>query len=930
MLFHHSENRKAQIQETDARMPMLLSFLLPIVVMLGVFAGKQIFPFGNQSFLRTDMYHQYAPFLAEFARTLKEGGSLTYTTQIGLGTNYVALYAYYLSSPFNWLMALIPSGWVIEYMTYLIVLKTGFCGLSMAYYLKKRFRRCDMAVPVIAICYALSGYMAAYSWNTMWLDCLWLTPLILLGLEQLVRKNQPFLYCISLGLAIASNYYIAIMLCIFMVLYFICEMVMLPRKTIREYLQKVFLFGIFSLLAGGMAAVLIFPAARCLMTTASANSTFPSTLTSYFSMLEMLARHMVNVDVEIGLEHWPNIYSGVICLLLLPAYLINPRIDAKEKIVKTILLGFMLLSFRLNVLNYIWHGMHYPNSLPCRQSFLYTFLVLVMCYEGLRHFRELTRSQLTAVIFGVTAFIFICEKTVTAPEFHYYSFLLTLLFTTLYSIFLHLVLSGKMRQVTAWILILGISIAETGLNTAVTSVTTVNRTDYWKNTDNYQALIRQAEDKAQGEFFRVEKEPSRRTKNDGAWIGYQSASIFSSTTQSAISDFYKTFGMEGNTNAYSFTGATPLMSSLLSVRFYISASELPEDPLYTYLNRVENTWLYENQYTMPLGFLIPREIPGEYSYKDLDNPAEAQNMLVERTTGGLPVLERVEYSGSYESLDFTAEKTGRYFVYIDNRSISDAQVYIDDNRKIFNNVDRGYLLDLGICEEGAEISVSDSDDKDYDIYATAYYFNNEAFIEWYKALSPNGMDITSYSNSLWRTEITGNVTAEEDSTLFLSIPYDSGWTVWLDGTEVTADAFESTFLMLYMPEGVHTVSMTYHVSGLREGFAVTLISLLILAAFLAGVWFQNRKKKPQLPKFRGGARAADHLEQLRKEGTPVPEHQVPAHPAEEPASEMEKPLDLVEEPVLEIHEPPRQAEVTAPEMQEPLDLIEEPVPEAQE
>ncbi|MCD8124086.1 MAG: YfhO family protein, partial [Lachnospiraceae bacterium] len=64
--------------KSEDRLPMILSFLLPVVIMVGIFAGKGIYPFGENSFLRTDLYHQYAPFFAEFARALKEGASMTY------------------------------------------------------------------------------------------------------------------------------------------------------------------------------------------------------------------------------------------------------------------------------------------------------------------------------------------------------------------------------------------------------------------------------------------------------------------------------------------------------------------------------------------------------------------------------------------------------------------------------------------------------------------------------------------------------------------------------------------------------------------------------------------------------------------------------------------------------------------------------------
>ena len=85
-----------------------LSFLLPLLAMLGIFAAKAVFPFGKESFLRTDLYHQYAPFFQEFQRKLQSGESLFYSFNLGLGSNFIALIAYYLASPLNWYILLFP------------------------------------------------------------------------------------------------------------------------------------------------------------------------------------------------------------------------------------------------------------------------------------------------------------------------------------------------------------------------------------------------------------------------------------------------------------------------------------------------------------------------------------------------------------------------------------------------------------------------------------------------------------------------------------------------------------------------------------------------------------------------------------------------------------------------------------------------------
>ena len=627
----------------EEKLPLLLAFALPILIMLGIFAGKEIYPFGNRCFLRTDLYHQYVAFFENFAERVRNGQSLSYAWEIGLGSNYLALFAYYLSGPMQLLAFLIPEGSIIEFITALIVLKIGLCGLSMAWYLSKRFNTRHIGITFCGVCYALSGYMAAYSWNVMWLDVLWLTPVVLYGLELLVEKNKPFLYCISLGLAILCNYYIGIMLCIFLVFYFICRMLCLPEKTpFKQYLLKIFNFGLFSLLAGALAAVLIVPAAFALQGTASADSSFPKKIQNYFALLEMLARHMVVVDVETGLNHWPNLYCGVGVFLLVPMYFMNRDVHFKEKMANILMIGFMLLGFNTNALNFIWHGLHYPNSLPCRQSFLYNFVLLVMCFEGIRALPKLPKGKLLGTMWGSIALIMILEVICDPEEIPYYACYATILFICLYAFVFYLHKVRKADSVTAAALGICLLIIEMGLNTAVTSVSTVDRSEFTRYDKSYDELIA-ATGEPEGSFYRMERN-SLRTKNDGPYFGYRSASIFSSTTYAKISNLYKKIGLEGNTNAYAFNGATPLIHSLLSVKYRISDTKLPDSPLYqekaSALDaKMGISYLYENTYTLPLGFLVPADMPELWTMSG--NPIKVQNSFVNLSTGLGNVLNSV-------------------------------------------------------------------------------------------------------------------------------------------------------------------------------------------------------------------------------------------------------------------------------------------------
>ena len=257
--------------------------------------------------------------------------SLAFSWFVGLGSNFIPIYAYYLASPLNWLAVLCPSNYLIEFMTYFIVLKIGMCGVTFAYYLRKRFDTKDLRIVWFSEFYAMSGFIAAYNWNHMWLDVILLAPLVILGLEELVKKGKFRLYTLTLCLSIFFNYYLSLLLCIFLVLYFIMQLFTngLPFK---QKLRAVFQFGLFSALAGGMAGVLLIPVMDAMMGSDFSGGTFPKTVEVYFNVLEMIARHVPMLATERGLDHWPNIYCGVLVFVLVPMYFFHKGIPLKQKV----------------------------------------------------------------------------------------------------------------------------------------------------------------------------------------------------------------------------------------------------------------------------------------------------------------------------------------------------------------------------------------------------------------------------------------------------------------------------------------------------------------------------------------------------------------------------------------------------------------------
>ena len=112
-------------------------------------------------------------------------------------------------------------------------------------------------------------------------------------------------------------------------------------------------------------------------------------------------------------ENRPNIYCGVGILLFIPLYFMNKKVSFKEKISYLCLIIFFYLSFSTNVLNFIWHGFHYPNSLPCRQSFIYVLFLLAMGYKGFLVLKDRPKKQYLnrmRRIYSTVHLLFQCRK----------------------------------------------------------------------------------------------------------------------------------------------------------------------------------------------------------------------------------------------------------------------------------------------------------------------------------------------------------------------------------------------------------------------------------------------------------------------------------------------------------------------------------------
>jgi uncharacterized membrane protein YfhO len=815
------------------RVWLFLAFFLPFLTMLVLFAVKGIYPFGDRSFLSADLYHQYMPFFCELLRKVRGGESLWYSFRLGIGSNFFALFVYYLASPFHILSLLVPGDHLIDFIGYMIVVKVGLCGLTCCIYLREHFHTKEAGCVLFSCFYALSGFMAAYNYNIMWVDCVILLPLIVLGLERLVKEGRCGLYCITLALSIWTNYYISIMICIFLVLYF-----GLLLLTSKRRLRSVGLFALFSLLAGGMAAALLVPEVCAILQTDFGDVSIPDGVESYFSILDVLARHCVCVQTERGLDHWPNIYCGSAVMMLLPMYLMNSRISVREKFLRLLLAGFFLLSFGTNVLDFFWHGMNFPDSLPARQSFIYIFLVLVMCYEAYLRVEEVEERQ---IVFGyalAACFLLFCEKFVEQEDFETGVMLLTFGFVTVYAVLLYLYRTREDHAVRRGIAIVAFAavVAESGINTWDTSIATTSRSTYLGQIEDYQALYDVTKEREES-FYRLEKF-SRKTKNDGTLAGYPSASIFSSTMNSSVMDMYKKLGMRYSKVFYGFDGATALTAALLNVNYMFGAPGKYENSLYNCLAQSGEVSLYACSYTLPFGYVAPEG----FDLPDNSRAIGLQNELVEELGVSGALFTDADAHASGDDVTLTAEEGGIYYAILTAGGTGKV-TYIGGGteEETFSDLKNGSILYLGYLEKGQSITLTNGDDGDETpkIQADIYRMDEEVLSEALSVLSKQHLE-----NVEWESDsLSGDLSLESPGRLILSIPYEDGWRVTINGEEVQGESFGGCLMAFDLEAGDYRIEMHYVPKGLYAGALISIVSILLFAV----LQFFSQKPVDRIP-----------------------------------------------------------------------------------
>lgn len=879
----------------------LIAFGCSTLIMIFVYYCFQLFPFGGFTILRMDLYHQYGPLFAELYERIVGARSFLYSWNTGLGGSFLGNFYNYLSSPLSIIVVFFGHKNIPEAIATLILLKAAFASASFSYYLRRTQGRNDALTAAFGVLYAFSGFFIAYYWNVMWLDAMVLFPLALLGIDSIVNHKKPGWFIFALTMTMITNYYMAFMLCLFCIPYFFVSLFtanfdsekddtrVIPAKStgkkagpIKRLLRSRVLvsgliFGLSAALSAGLAAFALLPVYHILQSASATSGSFPSTYLSYYKIFDFLANHLANVDPTIrssGTDVLPNVYCGIATLLLVPLYLFNTSIRLKEKVAHVFLLGFLFFSFNINYANYVWHGFHFPNDLPYRFSFMYSFILLVMAYKAAIRLKEFSGKELlgagTAVLFVVVLIQELGSKNVNEI-----TILTSLCFVVLYTLLFALERGKRFVTIGFSIMMICSVTAEICIANTDNYIMGQRKIDYVGDYDDFRTVKSALDERTEG-FYRMELS-NLRARMDPAWFDYNGVSTFSSMANEKLSNLQSRMGMASNfINSYTYNPQTPIYNAMHSLQYVVNNRDETMNPKYyqPLMSKGKFT-AYENRYSLPIAFCAdPALLNWESSSS---NPFMVQGDFFEKATGIPDVFEQIPIVDAfYYNVDemYSGFDTGQFYFYKtspDNDASITFVLTPQADRSCYlyvksSHVDKvnitggdGYvtkensreaIIDIGVQradeELRIELPISEGNSGSIDVYA--YALNHALFSEGYEKLRSEALNISVFED----TRILGTVKAKNDCLLFTSIPYDKGWSVRVNGEPVGNDRvvkIGESLLAVKLNAGANAVEFTYMPVGLMQGLYISLASLLLLILLLILKKLFPGKQTVQQPAF---------------------------------------------------------------------------------
>ena len=869
-------------------------------------------PWGDRQMLVIDLWHQYYPFLVELHEKLQSGGSLLHSWVIGMGSNFILVMSYHLLSPLNFLSVIVPESWLVEYLALATVIKIACMGGFTAIAFRIITKKNDLSLVVFSMMFSFCAFNMGYYWCVIWLDSVAMLPLCVAGTVALLRDGKFKLFTISLALAVACNYYIGLFICVavlFTCIGYECSRWGGFKKAFKDLART----ALFTVSALCMTAPITIPTYMGLQNTYKQTMGMPksfvinvvsetganSTITKPDAgeVLDTVSKIFSNIFSFINpsdKEGLPNIACGVLCIILAMVFLCSKKVKLGEKIFCSATLLFLVASFFIRHLDFIWHGFHYPNMLPSRFSFLFSFLLIYMAF---RAYTFIEHSHYLDVVVAILVFVLLVLTFFTRGDDSYAPLIASCIVAGVYIILLFLynfkVLNLKTLTLLLCLVVFGEMVATSVIG--VKTVTTTTMSGYPRDEVNMDIVLdymHAVEDtSAEPDIYRTEV-LTTQTLNDSALNTYNGISMFNSMANVNITKYLERIGVGAwqAGNRYTYYESSPVTNTMLNLKYLISRDGKFYNTDYTsVLKKAGNVTLLENEAYLPMGYVAGSELANwgtaEFSPSGSnganDNPFLEQIEFWRLATGiEEPVYTQLfvkdqghtsskifevnkNSEGHYKTnpVDKTADIHTKYNYYpeedgtvlfyfkADNVKDKKTKILINDQENGTRTLSRPNIGVAGVVKAGDKVSIYTDYEvgKSTSVVVYCYMLNDEVFKAGLEKLQRNGLVTTKSSDRV----IEGTVTAEQDGLFFTSIPYEKGWRAYVDGKEVEVTPVANAMVAFNISKGEHTVKLKFIPDGFEEGVVLFVFGLLILACawFVTSKYMKDNKVKAMATTF---------------------------------------------------------------------------------
>ncbi len=831
-----------------------VSFIIPVIIMTGVYLSQGIYWNSETSPLLGDGFHQYVIFDVTLRNILHGNGSLFYTFTSGLGLNFYALSSYYLGSFLSPLVYFFNLSNMPDAVYLTTLLKFGLIGLSTYFSLNKLSQSIPKSLKLtLSTSYALMSFTVSQLEIKTWLDVFILIPLIITGLQLLITEKKFLLYFTSLSILFIQNYYFGYMTALFLIFWYICQISWDFKTRKSSFLD----FIITSFLAGMASLILTLPTLFDLQTHGEKLTEVTKFQTESSWYLDLFAKQFIGSFDTTKYGAIPMIFVGLLPFILTILFFTMKSIKFHVKLIYAIFFAFLIASFYIEALDLFWQGMHTPNMFLHRYAWIFSTLLIYTAAEVLKRLKEIKVWN-----FLVSLFLVVTGFLATIYLKSHYSFLtdlnilLTLEFLVVYSLLL-LVVIKKFISVNLFAILISLFImVEMSLN-ASSQMDGIAKEWGFASRSAYNRYIPAMESFSTyigNQFTRTEKLETQ-TGNDSMKFNYNGISQFSSVRNRSASSTLDKLGFKssGTNLNLRYANNSILADSLFGIQYNIS-----ENPIDKYgfqdVYQKDNLTLYENQYSLPIAF-ASQSVYNDVKFNEhtLDNQASFLNQLAnvnfdyfspihyEKTENTDDLISVTSSSNEDAAIQYQIEVPENSQVYLSftnlhfsNDKQKKVDILVNGEKKTFTADNTFSFFNLGYTKEKKTFNINVSFPGNSQVSfesPTFYRLDTQTLTEAIQKIKEQPVTVSTSKNKVFAT-----YDVQQDTSIFFTIPYDKGWSAYQDGKKIEIKQAQTGFMKVDIPKGKGTITLSFIPNGFITGAICSFTSLLLF-----GIYNHRRK-----------------------------------------------------------------------------------------